>query len=158
MRVFKPRFCKKCGADFLPTSAKHYWCPVCAPAETLKNIRDRAKVNMRKRRAVDPAKERTAVRKCTLAQKGWTLELYERVYSEQGESCGICFCPVVNSNKESASLAETRLRVGCADHIHSDPPVPRGILCARCNALIAMAQDNQVVLASAIQYLRRYHG
>jgi len=157
VKTFKNRFCRKCGYDFVPSGAKQYWCTTCGPKEKLKNSRSRSKARMQERRNINPVREKLITRKCTLGQKGWTPELYERTYFEQGGVCAICFLPLVNSNKESTTT-ETRLKAGCADHVHSAPPVPRGVLCSRCNALIAMAQDNQVVLASAVQYLRRYHG
>lgn len=69
-----------------------------------------------------------------------TEEQFEALLAGQSGVCAICF-----------EAVSERLNV---DHDHSTGKV-RGLLCRRCNLLLGKALDNETILASAINYLRR---
>jgi hypothetical protein len=69
-----------------------------------------------------------------------TEEQFEALLGRQARACAICF-----------EAVGERLNV---DHDHSTGKV-RGLLCRRCNLLLGKVQDNETILASAINYLRR---
>lgn len=43
-----------------------------------------------------------------------------------------------------------------ADHEHTNPPIPRGILCGNCNLGIGNLQDNPEIMLAAIAYVRKW--
>ena len=67
-----------------------------------------------------------------------TPEEYERMKSTQNGRCAIC----KNISKKNLSV----------DHDHTTGKV-RGLLCGRCNTMLGMACDSELVLESAIKYL-----
>jgi Recombination endonuclease VII len=85
-----------------------------------------------------PAKKRAS----DLKPKGWTAALYDKALQEQGELCAICREPFP--------------RTPCADHKHSTPPVPRGLLCNGCNSGIGFLKDSPELLETAAAYLRKF--
>jgi hypothetical protein len=44
----------------------------------------------------------------------------------------------------------------CADHEHTKPPKPRGILCTNCNLGIGNLQENVEIMEAAIAYVKKY--
>ena len=74
---------------------------------------------------------------------GWSVERYDAVFAEQGGMCDICKQP-----------GEGNLY---PDHKHTNPPVPRGLLCSSCNLAIGMLKDNPAVCRSAADYLEKYN-
>jgi len=83
-----------------------------------------------------------------LAEKGWTQEMYETTFAEQGGRCAICRLP----------QKDWRYKVLCADHEHTDPPKPRALLCQRCNTGLGMFFDNAEKLRAAAEYLETWSG
>jgi hypothetical protein len=73
---------------------------------------------------------------------GLTRELYNSLIAAQGNKCKIC-------NKS----AEEEGRALAVDHCHLTNKI-RGLLCQLCNRMLGMAYDNEVILESAIQYLK----
>lgn len=77
---------------------------------------------------------------------GLSIESYNRMLFEQDSSCAICGGP------HNPEIKRGKLFV---DHDHETGRI-RGLLCIRCNTLIGHAHDSLAVLASAIEYLKRF--
>jgi hypothetical protein len=88
-------------------------------------------------------------RRVNLRYIGWTPELFEASVQEQEGLCAICKKTLTFENKISGSRA-------CADHEHSKPPKPRGVLCANCNLGIGNLQDSPAIMQAAIAYVMKY--
>ena len=81
-----------------------------------------------------------------LRGKYWvSLDLYKRLYAEQGGRCAGC-------GVEAPLIGKKRLHV---DHSHEDSVGIRGLLCAKCNSVLGMAQDNKETLLRLAAYLER---
>ena len=91
----------------------------------------------------------TAKKRGHLKPLGWTLELFNQILVEQHNKCAICEKEVNLSKVQNGSRA-------CADHVHSDPPIPRGILCSNCNAMIGQAQESARILRAAALYIEKF--
>ena len=76
-------------------------------------------------------------------QLGWTLELYNEALVAQGGVCAIC------------GQADPKRNLA-ADHEHTIPPKPRGLLCNSCNTSIGKFNDDPALLEAAAAYLRKY--
>lgn len=79
-----------------------------------------------------------------LIKIGWTQKSVEEAKLAQNNRCAIC-TKVFKNSKETH-----------ADHIHSAPPVPRGLLCSCCNHALGLFQDNSTILRMAAIYIDRY--
>ncbi len=80
---------------------------------------------------------------------GWTRSLFDSVFSKQQGKCAICDLVLTQGIKGDP-------RKACADHEHSDPPKPRGILCPQCNLGIGNFKDSPEILKKAVTYLEQY--
>ena len=78
-----------------------------------------------------------------LRKHGWTPEMYEEKSQEQEGKCAICRQPVEGRRLD-------------ADHEHTVPPVPRGLLCNKHNQMIGFSGDSIPILEAAIEYLKVY--
>ena len=76
-----------------------------------------------------------------LRASGWTKESLDAAELRQSKCCAIC-------GKMSEVL--------CGDHAHTDPPIPRGLLCRTCNLGLGFFGDNPKLLITAAEYLRMY--
>ncbi len=83
-------------------------------------------------------------RKLDLRAHGWTQQMYETTLFEQGNVCASCRLPFTKENPP------------CADHRHSKPPEPRGVLHAKCNSLIGFAKEDPAVCRAAAEYLEAW--
>lgn len=72
---------------------------------------------------------------------GLTLEQYDEILEQQNGVCAIC---------GGVNKSGNRLHV---DHNHGTEKI-RGLLCLKCNILIGNAEDNIIILQSAINYLK----
>lgn len=81
-------------------------------------------------------------RSLVLKKTGWTLEMYNETHDRQKGKCAIC-----------GKVSKKRLH---ADHKHSTPPFPRGLLCGQCNPGLGMFLDSLELLAKAILYLKKH--
>lgn len=73
---------------------------------------------------------------------GITLAERDQMLADQGGRCLIC-------------RTENWGRKGpCVDHCHNTTEV-RGLLCSKCNTLIGLANEDPIILAAAIEYLKR---
>lgn len=88
-------------------------------------------------------KVKKANRKNQLSYIGWTPELYNKVLQEQDGKCAIC-----------QKLVEGRQLD--ADHEHTVPPKPRGLLCNKHNQMLGLAEDSISILEATITYLKKY--
>jgi Autographiviridae endonuclease VII len=134
-------WCKKCKSE---DSREHY---LKNSARIIKRTGENAKKNpnSKKRRHDDYIKnkerDRIGNRRRRLDGYGLTFEDYDRMLSEQNNSCKIC--------KESPKYT---LRV---DHSHKTSKV-RGLLCNECNKGLGLFKDNPTLLRKAADYLNEY--
>jgi hypothetical protein len=105
---------------------------------------DKIKEQMSQRRKENPEEYRNR----HLGYKGWTQALYETAFAEQQGKCAIC----------GALPEDCRYGVLNADHEHTEPPKPRGLLCNLCNVGLGAFKDNLAALEAATNYLRKYSG
>ncbi len=129
--------CSKCQDRLNP------WCKSCH-----KTYRRERKSHYRSIAITywDENKHRFKVRDMSrklLAKYGITEEEYQSMLAAQDNRCAIC-------NTHTSSLPR-RLSV---DHCHRTGKI-RGLLCLKCNSLLGYAEDNEVILGTAISYLRR---
>jgi hypothetical protein len=93
-----------------------------------------------------PEQKRRSNRRATLRGSGWTLEAFEAAEQAQGGRCAICQDkPASGPGNAYGSLS--------GDHVHEDPPRPRGLLCQSCNAGLGLFKDSPERLQAAIDYL-----
>lgn len=98
---------------------------------------------------VFPSHTPEAKKRDHLKPLGWTLEQFNSALELQNHKCAVCG-KLMNLDKlQNGARA-------CADHVHSVPPVSRGVICTNCNAGIGQFQDNPAFLESAAAYIRRY--
>jgi Recombination endonuclease VII len=89
-------------------------------------------------------------KKCaSLLGLGWTLELFISTKDSQGNRCAVCRKVLNMDKKQNGARA-------CADHEHSVPPIPRGVICTNCNAGVGQFQDNPDICEAAAVYLRAH--
>ena len=75
---------------------------------------------------------------------GWTPEMVEQTMIEQGQACALCRKPFTDTQPP------------CADHKHSNPPEPRGLLHSNCNTAIGLFKDDPELCNAAAGYLRAW--
>jgi len=107
----------------------------------LKNSK-RLKAKFKQRAQEKPEEQRNN----SLKRKGWSEERFSFKMEEQEGKCAIC----------GTSFEECRYGVLQADHKHTVPPIPRGLLCNLCNVGLGAFKDNPEFLEEAIKYLRKY--
>lgn len=76
-----------------------------------------------------------------------TVADYEALLVRQAGACAICGRPETMTRKG-------RVRRLAVDHDH-ETGVVRGLLCAKCNAMLGAVEDSPETLRRAIQYLER---
>lgn len=96
-----------------------------------------------------PDQKKLNIRKSRLRRfYGLTLQDYDGLKSQQDNRCAICgVIPDGNAAKSYDGFH--------VDHNHVTGRV-RGLLCGNCNTGIGMLKESEVVLQSAIQYLRHH--
>jgi hypothetical protein len=108
------------------------------PAARTRNFRLRAK-----------ARDPEAIRQKNRADSLWRLyeitpDEYAAISAAQGGVCAICHQPESDARRKYLSV----------DHVPgSDPPIKRGLLCSRHNAMLGMAGDSAALLRQAALYL-----
>jgi hypothetical protein len=93
-------------------------------------------------RKANPEQHRLNKRKGALKKLGWTPELEASVLVAQAHRCSIC----------NAIFKGTP----DADHEHTSPPKPRGLLCNFCNRGLGCFMDDPKLLDLAAAYLRKW--
>lgn len=101
--------------------------------------KDKINERRRQRYAENPDKYRSQMYK---HRYGVELEEYDRMFAEQDGVCAIC---------KQASSDTRRLAI---DHNHTTGAV-RGLLCIKCNSMIAQMESGDAIIDSAISYLRK---
>ena len=82
---------------------------------------------------------------------GITLEQFNQMLIYQDYKCAICGNPEItihNNSKKIQNLA--------VDHNHITNKI-RGLLCKKCNLLIANADENIFILQNAINYINKWN-
>lgn len=93
-----------------------------------------------------PEQHQESCRRRRLKGYGLTPETYDTMWKAQNYKCSIC------KSQKSSSIKGWHI-----DHCHQTKQV-RGILCAKCNAMLGGAKDNIETLLSAISYLQKSSG
>lgn len=98
----------------------------------------------------NPEVMRKSQRKRTLKKVGWTPEAFNLAKQEQEGKCAICGLIPEPNKKQNAEQGLV------ADHKHTTPPTPRGLLCGCCNAGIGFLKESPEILKAAIAYLAKF--
>jgi len=81
------------------------------------------------------------IRERCLNRYGWTTVMFEDTLLELGNACAICRLPFTQDDPV------------CADHAHTNPPMPRSLLHRSCNAAIGLLRDDSEMCRAAADYL-----
>ena len=134
----KTRFCKKCNKDlpvtefYIKTSSNKNHFRFNSPCKKCSNI-------------YQVVNRSEYQRKYHLLKKfNIDIETYNKMLSEQNNSCFICNVKFDNDSKKFA-----------VDHCHETNNI-RGLLCQNCNTGLGFFRDNIEILQNAIEYLRRH--
>ena len=145
--------CRK-GHEFTPentiSSGRNKQCRTCVNAWTRKNHKiNNAERNAKIRKWHEDNQEKVTVsrRHTNWRSHGWSPETVEKALVIQNNCCAIC-------GKEFV-IKEGR-KGPCADHAHTVPPKPRGMLCSYCNWGLGMFFDNPQLLREAALYLEKF--
>jgi len=79
-------------------------------------------------------------------QYGITLDGYYKLLKSQDDGCAICGATESGVRQNGVVLYLS------VDHNHETGEI-RGLLCQKCNAMLGMANDDPVILRTAIEYL-----
>jgi len=140
---------------YMPPGTNKRSCKACRSARARESAaRNREQINAKhqahRRAGIRPPSETyEGRRKRNLQQIGWTPELFEERVKEQESKCAVCKRALTFEMKISGTRA-------CADHEHSEPPKPRGVLCANCNLGIGNLQDDPEIMRAAIAYMEKH--
>jgi hypothetical protein len=89
-------------------------------------------------------------RKGQLKRVGWTPELFDKIWKEQEGQCAVCRKEI---SKDVESIRNDKAQ---ADHEHTNPPIPRGILCVNCNLGLGNLQENIEIMEAMIAYVKKH--
>jgi hypothetical protein len=84
-----------------------------------------------------------------LKESGWTMETFAAAKEAQGGKCAICGDTPIPAAHCSEGLH--------ADHQHVKPPMPRALLCPRCNSGIGQFLESPERCEAAAEYLRHWN-
>jgi hypothetical protein len=76
---------------------------------------------------------------------GLTLEEFDAIIASQNDACAVCFRPF-NHDPQKRDIV--------VDHNH-DTGQMRGIVCAKCNAILGRVDRDVEILKRAVAYLER---
>jgi hypothetical protein len=124
-----PTHCKR-GHALLADSVYGVRCKICKKREN-KNFEK-----------THPEKQRKYKRK----KIGWSPERVDNFLIAQGNRCAIC----------NETFGTDRWEGPHADHTHSEPPQPRGLLCNTCNRALGMLKDKPEIMRAAADYLEKW--
>jgi hypothetical protein len=133
-------------------------CAVCSRAEV--SARWHRKSPEEKRRRWDKGRTSAHVRRqmrdsILRNRYGISIEEYEAILASQGGVCAICGGTEVFINRVSRRRDRHVMGSLPVDHCHRTGEI-RGILCSRCNFVVAYARDNPDTLDRAAAYLRTH--
>ena len=89
-------------------------------------------------------------RKQHLRILGWTPEMFDGSLKEQDQKCAICGVEL------TPTVGKRNGKMACADHKHTTPPIPRGILCSHCNIGIGNLMDDPKIMRAAAEYVEKF--
>lgn len=75
-------------------------------------------------------------------------DTYDSLLKSQNNCCAICKKPEISKTNNRSNLSLS------VDHCHTTNKV-RGLLCGKCNMALGLLDDAEVLLLSAIKYLKR---
>ena len=133
------RNCQWCHVEFSPSRVRQIYCTRrCKELACQSRDRGGTGEKLWNTRGDQPRKN------------GWTFNRIKQKTEEQQGKCLICGLVPVSK--------EFKFGLGglVPDHKHSNPPVPRGLLCQKCNAGLGLFKDDPDILERAADYLRRY--
>lgn len=125
---------KKKWAENNPENKKNYY------------QQNREKILKKTREKYSTPEGKLKQKKQNLKRYGLTLEKYNQMLINQNHKCGICAIDEIN----------TKTKYLVVDHNHSTKEV-RLLLCAPCNFLIGLANENCQILINAAQYLEKFN-
>ena len=128
---------------------EHRICRTCRNLDASKRS-DELRRNSDKLDPVRKEKYHNRRRKAQLKVVGWTPEQFSNKWAEQEEKCAVC------KKKLSIDIRANRNEKAQADHAHTVPPKPRGVLCLNCNLGIGNLQENVKIMEAAIAYINEY--
>lgn len=83
-----------------------------------------------------------------LSSMGWSQESFASTLESQSNKCAVCSKVIVVGIRGDD--------MAVADHVHVEPPKPRGILCSNCNAGLGLFQENPEIMRAAIAYIEKW--
>ena len=137
---------------YTPPGTTKRSCITCRSENSKKcNVvnKDQIKKTRQARRKLRPDCTPEQRRERNLKHHGWTTDKFNEKVVEQKGRCAICKKVLTFEDKISGSRA-------CADHLHTNPPKPRGVLCTNCNLGIGNLQENYKIMEAAIAYVKKY--
>ena len=149
----KPKKCKKCGKEFMPTNNRHWYCGSilkktgCSYLMSLAYHAPYRQKNKKKlqKKSYQYYREHKIeatirARQHHLKKYNLSMEDYKNLTLKQNGVCAIC---------GDTNNLEKNLYI---DHCHISGNI-RGLLCQRCNTAIGLLKDNVLILQKAINYL-----
>jgi len=124
--------CKECTIERARQHALDY------PEETRAAAKEYYKTH------TEEAKLYAKVKMKHLKRSGWNVESFAQTLVKQNSCCAVCTLPFTEENPP------------CADHEHTIPPKPRGLLHRRCNSALGMFNDSPEVCEMAAAYIRKW--
>lgn len=124
------------------------WCKTCVKnngAKWRKNNKERK--NEYAKEYYQENKDRMNVRRIERLY-GLSPEEHQRMKDEQGNLCKLCNQPETGTNAMNGKIQEL-----CIDHCHDTGKV-RGLLCRRCNHLIAALGDTEQSIERVFHYMK----
>lgn len=134
---------------YTPPGTTKRMCMVCRRESVKRSSLKHREKRLSRQRLARKNETSEAKREKNLKYIGWSTDRFDVVFKEQEGKCAICKKPLTLEKRISGSRA-------CADHKHSKPPVPRGILCANCNLGIGNLQDDPKIMEAAIAYVEKW--
>lgn len=124
------------------------WCKECANG----NSRRWAKSNKERRARVgqtyyEQNKDKVKAKRIE-REYGLSPDEHKRMKKEQNNLCKLCGKPETGINGTSGEVQEL-----CVDHCHETGKV-RGLLCRRCNHLIACLGDTEQSIEKVLEYMK----
>ncbi len=129
--------CTNCGAR------KHF-SDFRAHKASIHGIQSQCKLCLQKKTCPDRARDKALQKTYNI-----TLAEYTLILKRQGGSCAICRGP-----ESVVTTDASRTKNLAVDHNHKTGAV-RGLLCTRCNKGIGQLYDDEDIVRSAVEYLRK---
>lgn len=124
-------------------------CKACMISAALKWGRDNREAKNRNARASIKRTVKSRWAKNISKKFNLSVKDYEKMLTLQNNACAICAKP-----EKSILKSVRRVKQLAVDHCHASGRI-RGLLCAKCNTFLGLANDDPAVLHSAIEYLGR---